>query len=198
MKKNNLQITILLTLTAVLAMILIVAVSNYAVQFEIFTTALLGTVTWGALTYPAAFFVTDLTNRALGPLMAQRVVYTGFATGVVVSLLLAPPRIAIASGAAFLCGQLLDILVFNRLRRTDWWKAPLAASAFGSVVDTALFFGIAFIGAFPFLPAGEEPSVLSMMQGDLIIKLAFALLFLAPFRIMTRRLKQPASAKALA
>jgi uncharacterized PurR-regulated membrane protein YhhQ (DUF165 family) len=169
---------------AIAAMIGLVALSNWAVQFEVFTTALVGTVTWGALTYPATFFVTDLANRAFGPDRARQVVYAGFAAGVAASLLLAPWRIALASGAAFLAGQLLDILVFDRLRRAPWWQAPLAGSALGSIVDTVLFFGIAFIGLFPLLPAGPGPSVLSLIQGDLIVKLLFALVFLAPFRAL--------------
>lgn len=169
---------------AIAAMVGVVALSNYVVQFEIFTTAVLGTVTWGALTYPATFFVTDLANRAFGPWRAQQVVYAGFAAGVAASLLLAPWRIAVASGTAFLAGQLLDIVVFNRLRRAPWWQAPFAASALGSIVDTVLFFGIAFVGVFPLLPAGAGPSVVSLIQGDLIVKLAFALFFLAPFRAL--------------
>lgn len=169
---------------AIAAMIGIVALSNYVVQFEIFTTSIIGTVTWGAITYPATFFVTDLANRAFGPARTRQVVYVGFAAGVVVSLLLAPARIAVASGTAFLVGQLLDVFVFDRLRRAAWWQAPFAGSALGSIVDTVLFFGIAFIGVFPVLPAGPGPSVLSLVQGDLIIKLAFALLFLAPFRAL--------------
>jgi uncharacterized PurR-regulated membrane protein YhhQ (DUF165 family) len=169
---------------AIAAMVGVVALSNYVVQFEIFTTSMLGTVTWGALTYPATFFVTDLANRAFGPRRARQVVYVGFAAGVVASLLLAPWRIALASGTAFLVGQLLDIVVFDRLRRAPWWQAPFAGSALGSIVDTVLFFGVAFVGVFPLLPAGSGPSVLSLIHGDLIVKLSFALLFLAPFRAL--------------
>ncbi|HEX2884934.1 queuosine precursor transporter [Vineibacter terrae] len=169
---------------AIAAMVGVVALSNYVVQFEIFTHSVLGTVTWGALTYPATFFVTDLANRAFGPRRARQVVYVGFAVGIVASLLLAPWRIALASGTAFLVGQLLDIVVFDRLRRAPWWQAPFAGSALGSIVDTVLFFGVAFVGVFPLLPSGTGPSVLSLIQGDLIVKLSFALLFLAPFRAL--------------
>lgn len=169
---------------AIAAMVGLVALSNYVVQFEILTLAVLGTVTWGALTYPVTFLVTDLSNRAFGARRARQVVYAGFAAGVIVSLLLAPWRIAVASGTAFLVGQLLDILVFNRLRRAAWWQAPFAASSLGSIVDTGLFFSIAFVGVFPLLPGAPGPSVLSLIQGDLIIKLTCALLFLAPFRAL--------------
>lgn len=169
---------------AIAAMVVVVALSNYVVQFPIVTTALLGTVTWGALTYPATFFVTDLANRAFGPRRARQVVYVGFAAGVAASLLLAPWRIAVASGTAFLVGQLLDIVVFDRLRRAPWWQAPFAGSALGSIVDTVLFFAVAFVGVFPLLPVDGGPSVLSLIQGDLIVKLGFALVFLAPFRAL--------------
>jgi uncharacterized PurR-regulated membrane protein YhhQ (DUF165 family) len=182
---------------AIAAMIGVVALSNYVVQFEIFTTAIIGTVTWGALTYPATFFVTDLANRAFGPGRARQVVYAGFAAGVAASLLLAPWRIAVASGTAFLVGQLLDIVVFDRLRRAPWWQAPFAGSALGSVVDTVLFFGIAFVGVFPLLPTGTGPSVVSLIQGDLIVKLAFALFFLAPFRALMGLIVPMTSAAAV-
>lgn len=164
---------------AIAAMVAIVALSNYTVQFPINAW-----LTWGALIYPVSFLVTDLANRAFGPERARTVVYFGFAAGVAASGLLAPWRIAVASGAAFLVGQLLDIHVFDRLRRASWWKAPLVGSAMGSVVDTALFFGIAFIGVMPFLPAAQGPSVTTLTLGDLAVKLALALVFLAPFRAL--------------
>ncbi len=95
-------------------------------------------LTWGAFTYPVAFLVNDLTNRRFGKAAARRVVYAGFAIAVILSIWLATPRIAIASGAAFLTGQLLDIQVFDRLRRTSWWKAPFMGTVFGSALDTAI------------------------------------------------------------
>src|SRR5699024_9328126 len=114
-------------------------------------------LTWGAFTYPFAFLVTDLANRRYGPAIARRVVFIGFMTAVVCSIIFPPllfkagliefetaagrlMRIAAASGAAFLVGQLLDVTVFNRLRRTSWWRAPVFASLAGSVIDTAIFF----------------------------------------------------------
>src|SRR3546814_10649243 len=124
------------------AMVVVVALSNYAVQF-----AINDWLPGGAFTYPAAFLVTDLTNRTLGPTAARRVIYAGFALAVVLSIWLATPRIAIASGTAFLVAQLLDVAIFNRLRAGAWWRAPLVSSAIGSVVDTALFFSIAFAGS---------------------------------------------------
>jgi hypothetical protein len=159
----------------VLAMVAIVAASNWLVQFPINDW-----LTWGAFTYPFAFLVTDLTNRRFGPAAARRVIYAGFAVGVVLSALLATPRIAAASGLAFLLAQLLDVTVFNWLRQQSWWRAPFAASALGSVADTATFFGIAFIGTgLPWITWG---------LGDLAVKLGFALFCLAPYRVLMLRI----------
>ena len=143
-------------LLPMLAMAMVVVASNILVQF------LLGDwLTWGALTYPLAFFVTDVTNRLHGPVAARRVVYAGFAVGLACSLAgtqiegsfgpLVSLRVAIASGAAFLVGQLLDITVFNRLRAMNWWLPPLASSLIGSAVDTIVFFSLAFAGSLAFL-----------------------------------------------
>jgi uncharacterized PurR-regulated membrane protein YhhQ (DUF165 family) len=157
--------------TATAAMVLVVSASNYLVQFP-----LNDWLTWGAFTYPVSFLVTDLVNRWYGPGLARRAVYAGFAVAVVCSIWLATPRIALASGTAFLVGQLLDILVFNRLRRSTWWRAPLFSSSLGSIVDTVLFFGLAF--------GGTELPVFTLMAGDMVLKLALAVLFLAPFRMV--------------
>ena len=153
----------------VTAMVLTVAASNYLVQFPINDW-----LTWGALTYPVSFLVTDLTTRLQGAGRARRAVWAGFAVGVVLSILLATPRIALASGTAFLVGQSLDIQIFQRLRRGIWWRAPLVSSITGSVLDTSIFFSLAFVGTG--LP------VLTLALGDLAVKLTLALLFLAPFR----------------
>jgi len=160
---------------AVLAMMAVVAASNLLVQYPFTPLGLEQVLTWGAFTYPVSFLVTDLTNRRAGAIMARRVVYAGFALGVILSAILSEPRIAAASGTAFLVGQLLDITVFNRLRQGSWWKAPFAASALGSMVDTALFFSLAF--------AGTDVPWLSLGAGDLCVKLLYAVLLLAPFRI---------------
>jgi queuosine precursor transporter len=155
----------------VLAMVVVVAGSNVAVQYPINDW-----LTWGALTYPFAFLVTDLTNRRFGPGEARRVAYVGFALAVVLSIVLAGPRIALASGTAFLTAQLLDIWVFDRLRRLPWWQAPLISSAIASIWDTAVFFGLAFAGTgLPWLTWG---------LGDLGVKAGMALLLLLPFRAL--------------
>ncbi len=178
-------------LPAVLAMIVVIAVSNVAVQYPINDW-----LTWGAFTFPFTFLVTDLTNRAQGPARARLVAYVGFPFGIGLSILVShlwgletwsAVRIALASGFAFVCGQLLDISVFNWLRRKSWWRAPLFSSAIASLLDTAIFFSAAF--AFTGLPW------LSWAYGDFGIKLGMAILLLAPFRalmpLVAPRLYQP-------
>ena len=130
----------------VVAMTLVVVASNILVQYPFEPFGLGDYLTWGAFTYPVAFLVTDLTNRRYGPRVARQLVIVGFALAVVLSIGLATPRIAMASGTAFLVGQLLDITVFNRLRRQAWWRAPFVGSVIGSALDTALFFSLAFAG----------------------------------------------------
>ena len=160
----------------VLAMTAVVALSNYAVQFPINDW-----LTWGALTYPVAFLVTDLTNRTLGPKAARIVIAAGFVLAVILSVWLATPRIALASGVAFLIAQLLDVAVFNRLRAGAWWRAPLASSILGSVVDTALFFSIAF--------AATGLPWITWALGDFGIKMLMAALLLLPFRLLMPALR---------
>lgn len=171
-------------LIAIAAMAGVIGLSNFAVQF-----AINDWLTWGAFTYPVAFLVTDLTNRAAGPVMARRVVYAGFALGVVLSLWLADWRIAAASGSAFLIAQLLDVAVFDRLRRQTWWKAPLASSLLGSAVDTALFFSLAF--------AGTGLPWVTWALGDFAAKLAMAILLLGPFGVLRRMLPSMSVERAI-
>ncbi len=151
-----------------LAMIAVVTASNWLVQF-----AINDWLTWAAFTYPVSFFVTDVTNRKLGPGAARRVVYAGFAIAVVLSALLATPRIAVASGTAFLVAQLIDVRIFDRLRRSVWWMPPLASSIVGSAIDTVLFFALAF--------AGTAMPWITLAAGDFAVKLAMALALLVPF-----------------
>lgn len=194
----------------------IVVASNILVQFLLLD----GLLTWGAFTYPFAFLVTDVMNRIYGAGPARKVVLAGFVTGVVCSLVgsqimlqgdgfeyaAVPLRIAVASGIAFLCAQMLDVAVFNRLREGNWWRAPLASTIVGSIVDTALFFTIAFSasitffganadaainwawGAAPFLTAGPEaPLWVSLAVADWLVKLSIALIALVPFRLLVTR-----------
>lgn len=164
-------------------------------------------LTWGAISYPIAFLVTDVMNRVYGAAAARVVVVAGFVVGVISSLIAAGMeattlRIAIGSGTAFLCAQLLDVAVFDRLRQTAWWQAPLASTLVGSAVDTALFFGIAFAAflpadtntgwaneAVPLLGAGPvAPVWVSLALADWGVKLTLAIAALVPFRIIVHRM----------
>ncbi|NDY96634.1 queuosine precursor transporter [Wenzhouxiangella limi] len=156
------------------AMVAIVASANYLVQFPVNEW-----LTWGALTYPISYFVTDLTNRWYGSELARRVVYVGFVLAVILSVWLASPRIALASGTAFLVSQLMDVAIFNRLREHSWWRAPLISSVLGSLVDTALFFALAFYGT-------DLPWV-TLASGDYAVKVAIAGMMLGPYRMLVAR-----------
>ncbi len=197
------------TLIYVLLMTLVVVASNILVQYplsgSLFGVNLGDLLTWGAFTYPVAFLVTDLTNRQFGPSVARRVVLAGFVVGVTLSFWTSIPRIAVASGTAYLIGQLLDISVFNRLRRQRWWHAPLAGSMLGSVLDTALFFSIAFAASFSFVGpndafaienapllgvfALEAPRWISWALGDLSVKVLVGLVMLLPYGALMNTLK---------
>jgi queuosine precursor transporter len=200
-----------LLLPSIIAMALVILVSNVLVQIPVDHIVVLAghrfnlaeLLTWGAFTYPVAFLVTDTTNRIFGTQAARRVVYVGFALGVILSLLTAfgiasevaeaegivlltalttnedafsMLRIALASGIAFIVGQLMDIVIFDKLRSTAWWKAPTVSSLFGSISDTAIFFSLAF--------AGSSLPWVSWAFGDLTIKLLMVAMLLYPFRLM--------------
>jgi uncharacterized integral membrane protein (TIGR00697 family) len=206
-------------LPAILAMAAIVVASNVLVQFLLWD----GLLTWGAFTYPLAFLVNDVTNRRRGPAAARTVVLWGFVTGILCSLVgsrvmletgpAVPLRIGVASGAAFLVAQLLDIAVFQRLRHLAWWRAPLVSPLVSSAADTLVFFGTAFSAAMgalfpaaadatvawaltpvPLLGAGHEaPLWASLALADYGVKVLIALVALIPFRLLTRHWRpQPA------
>ena len=163
----------------VAAMAAVLLLSNVLVQYPINDW-----LTWGAFTYPLAFLVTDICNRSFGALQARKVVYCGFALGVAISWYFADERIALASGSAFLLAQLLDVAIFARLRHASWWRAPLLSSAAASVLDTYLFFAIAFIGTGLPWP--------SWAAGDLAIKLLVAVALLPAYRLWLVRVRAPA------
>lgn len=192
-------------LVAVAAMVTVVAASNFLVQFPVGLSlggVNLGDIlTWGAFTYPVAFLVTDLSNRAFGPQRTRLVVIAGFAVAVLLSIWLATPRIAIASGTAFLVAQLLDVSIFNRLRNGAWWQAPMVSSLVSSAIDTVIFFSLAMAPAFagidalfgmedsslafpaPLLGIGAEVELWqSLALGDFLVKLAMALVLLVPYK----------------
>ena len=171
------------------SMALVVALSNYLVQFPVNYIGLQDVFTYGAFSYPVAFLITDLANRKYGKAVAKRIVYIGFVLGVALTLYfstdfsnLISKRIAIGSGSAFLIAQLLDVQVFDRLRKKAWFVAPLISSLIGSSVDTFLFFSIAFYGT------GVNWVTLSL--GDLFVKIFVALLMLIPFRILLSRIQE--------
>ena len=171
----------------VAAMALVVVASNVLVQHPFPYWGLGDYLTWGAFTYPVSFLVTDLTNRRYGAGVARRLVAAGFVIAVVLSISLATPRIALASGTAYLVGQLLDVTVFNVLRRQAWWHAPLAGSLVGSALDTALFFSLAFAGdadmsgAVSFFGLAQMPLWVSLAVCDFAVKVALALAALLPY-----------------
>ncbi len=201
----------------VIAMCLVVALSNYLVQFPFQHFGMGEILTWGAFTYPVAFLITDLANRRFGVATARRVVLFGFVLAVVLSIWLATPRIAVASGSAFLAAQLLDISVFNRLRHGRWWSAPLLSSLIGSAIDTVIFFSLAFAARFslldtmigredgslafgvPFFGFGfEAPLWLSLAAGDFAVKILIGLAMLIPYGALLRFIQSDQEDRLLA
>ena len=166
----------------------VVLASNYLVQFPIRYYGLEEILTYGAFSYPVAFLITDLANRSYGKSIARKIVYIGFVIGIGFTLLfstnfadLISLRIAIGSGTAFLIAQLLDVQIFDNLRKRDWFIAPLTSSLIGSTVDTFLFFSISFY-------ATGIPWV-SLAFGDLTVKILVALIMLIPFRFLLKTFK---------
>tara|TARA_Y100001970_G_C14055096_1_gene761109 strand:- start:593 stop:1108 length:516 start_codon:yes stop_codon:yes gene_type:complete len=166
----------------------IVLGSNYLVQFPIKYYGLEKLLTYGAFSYPIAFLITDLANRFYGKFVARKIVYIGFFIGVSFTLFfstnfseLISVRIAVGSGIAFIVAQLIDVQIFDKLRRKKWFVAPLTSSFIGSIVDTFLFFSISFYGT-------EVPWI-TLSLGDLSIKILVALIMLIPFRLFLGKLK---------
>ena len=167
---------------------IVVLASNYLVQFPIKHYGLEEILTYGAFSYPIAFLITDLANRSFGKIVARKIVYIGFAIGISFTLLfstnftdLISIRIAIGSGTAFLVAQLLDVQIFDKLRKKEWFVAPLTSSLIGSTIDTFIFFSISFYGT------GIPWITLSL--GDLSVKIFVALMMLIPFRLLLKTLK---------
>jgi len=190
-QKNIIALAIIATCVAVVA-------SNILVNYPVHAFGLGEVLTYGAFTYPFAFLINDLTNRRFGSAQARRVVYAGFAAAIVISWILATPRRAIASGSAFLFAQLLDIAVFSPLRSRIWWQAPLAAAIAGSILDTFLFFSLAFAPVFGFMDVAigykndsmdsfsslfgvTMPLWVSLALGDLAVKLIMGVVMLVPY-----------------
>ena len=166
----------------------VVLTSNYLVQFPINYNGLNEILTYGAFSYPIAFLITDLSNRSFGKVVARKIVYFGFLLGIGFTVLFSTDfadlisiRIAIGSGTAFLTAQLLDVQIFDRLRKKEWFIAPLTSSMISSTIDTFLFFSISFYGT------GVPWVTLSL--GDLIVKVIVTFVMLIPFRLLLKTFK---------
>ena len=167
----------------------VVLSSNYLVQFPIKHYGLEEILTYGAFSYPIAFLITDLANRSYGKIIARKIVYFGFGLGIFFTLFfstnfsdLISIRIAIGSGIAFISAQLLDVQIFDMLRKKKWYIAPLTSSILASTLDTFLFFSISFYGT-------SVPWI-TLSLGDLAVKLIVALFMLIPFRLLLGRIKE--------
>ena len=178
-----------LFLLLALLMALVVSLSNYLVQFPVNFFGLKNFLTYGAFSYPVAFLITDLANRRYGKNIANKIVYLGFALGLFLTLYfstnfsdLISIRIAIGSGTAFLVAQLIDVQIFDRLRKKIWFVAPLTSSIFGSAIDTFLFFSISFYGT--------NMNWITLSFGDLCVKIFIALVMLIPFRLLLSRIHE--------
>jgi len=175
---------------------LVVVISNYLVQFPINYFNLGQILTFGAFTYPVTFLITDLANRAYGKIVAKKIVYIGFFVGVLLTLFISTNfsdlisvRIAVGSGVAFFAAQNLDITIFDLLRKKSWYIAPLFSSVLGSILDTFLFFSIAFyLTGIPWV---------SLAFGDLAVKLFIALSMLIPFRLLLTNIRDFSEIKHL-
>ena len=200
-----------LTLTILIGFhVFIVIASNYLVQFpmELFGWQ----TTWGAFSFPFIFLATDLTVRVLGKKLARQVIAWVMLPALLASYLVSTLfhegyfngwsalaylntfvlRISLASFAAYVLGQLIDIQVFDRLRRLpQWWVAPSASTVFGNLLDTAVFFSIAFWHS---SNAFMAENWIDIALVDYLIKLAISLIFFVPLygvalNMLTRALK---------
>ncbi len=167
---------------------LVVVISNYLVQFPVQYFGLSEILTYGAFSYPVTFLITDLANRAYGKIVARKVVYFGFVIGILLTLFVSTNfndiisvRIAIGSGIAFFVSQNLDVQIFDRLRRKSWFIAPLTSSSLGSLIDTFLFFSIAFYAT--------GISWITLAFGDFAVKIFISITMLIPFRLLLNKIK---------
>ena len=171
------------------SMALVVTLSNYLVQFPVNFSGLQDLLTYGAFSYPVAFLITDLSNRRYGKNTAKKIVYFGFTIGILFTLFFSTNfsdfisvRIAIGSGTAFIVAQLLDVQIFDKLRKKKWFVAPLTSSFIGSTIDTFLFFSISFYGT--------GINWITLLLGDLFVKMFVALMMLIPFRLLLSHVKE--------
>jgi len=185
-KNINSEVRLFIILSIFMGVVIII--SNYLVQFPINKFNLQNILTYGALSYPIIFLITDLANRRFGKEKARKLVYFGFAVGILLTVFISTNfqdvisiRIAIGSGTAFLTSQLIDIEIFQKLRNKTWFVAPISSSVIGSIIDTFLFFSIAFLGTgIPWI---------TLAFGDLLVKILMASLLLIPFRLLIFKIK---------
>jgi uncharacterized integral membrane protein (TIGR00697 family) len=193
-------------ISGIIAMAAIVVASNILVQHTFGAY-----LTYGAFTYPLSFLVNDVINRLAGVKAARRVVLAGFVVGLACSFIgtqlhndygpLVTLRVALGSGTAFLVGQLLDVTIFDRLRRAEWWRAPLVSTLIGSTIDSVIFFTIAFAASLTFLEPSSDvswaavsgpllgsgpmvPLWVSLAVADWGVKFGIAVFGLLPFRLI--------------
>jgi hypothetical protein len=185
--------------------LLVIALTNYLVQFplEIFGWK----TTWGAFTYPLIFLSTDLTVRLLGQHMARKVIFIVMLPALLISYIISTvffdgiyqgisnifvfnifiSRIVLASFSAYIFGQLLDITIFNRLRKAHmWWLPPLLSTTLGVLIDSFIFFSIAFYhSSNPFM----ANNWIEIGFVDTVFKLFISTLFMLPlYRIILSKL----------
>ncbi|MBK8454639.1 MAG: 7-cyano-7-deazaguanine/7-aminomethyl-7-deazaguanine transporter [Thiofilum sp.] len=178
--------------------LLVIAASNYLVQIPVSFGSV--TTTWGAFTFPLIFLATDLTVRLYGAAVARKIIFFAMLPALVVSYVfsvifyqgefqgLAPlltfnsfvGRIALASLLAYLIGQLLDVKVFGLVRQhftQRWWVAPAVSTVIGGLVDTLVFFGVAFYQSSDAFMAANWPEIATV---DYAVKLLVSLLIFVP------------------
>lgn len=173
---------------------LVVIASNYLVQYPVKFFQLENLLTYGAFSYPITFLITDLANRAFGKGVARYVVLIGFFIGIILTFFVSTNfadiisiRIAIGSATAFIIAQNIDINVFDKLRKKKWYIAPIISSTIGSIIDTFIFFSIAFYNTvIPWF---------TLALGDLAVKLLVALIMLIPFRLFISKINDFADLK---
>ena len=189
------EVTLFITLSIFMGAVIIA--SNYLVQFPINKFNLQDILTYGALSYPIVFLITDISNRRFGKEKSRKLVYIGFLVGILLTVFVSTNfqdvisiRIAIGSGTAFLIAQLIDIEIFQKLRKNAWFVAPISSSIIGSIIDTFLFFSIAFLGT--------GISWITLAFGDLTVKFLMAFLMLIPFRILIFKVRDLNGKKYLA
>ena len=189
------EVTLFITLSIFMGAVIIA--SNYLVQFPINKFNLQDILTYGALSYPIVFLITDISNRRFGKEKSRKLVYIGFLVGILLTVFVSTNfqdvisiRIAIGSGTAFLIAQLIDIEIFQQLRNKAWFVAPITSSIIASIIDTFLFFSIAFLGTgIPWI---------TLAFGDLLVKILMASLMLIPFRLLIFKIKDLNARKNLA